>query len=50
MQLLAVAAADEIDFGTLQFDQLRIERGEDAAEGQLDVSIAARIWRARFLA
>ena len=38
-QLFAVAAADEVDFLALRLDELRVERREDAAEGQLDVGI-----------
>ena len=38
-QLLAVAAADEVHFGTLPLDERGIEGGEDAAEGQLHLRV-----------
>src|SRR5204863_5720170 len=38
-QLLAVAAADEIDLGHLHLDELGVERREDAAERDLDLGI-----------
>ena len=38
-ELLAVAAADEVDFRALRLDERRVQRREDAAERELDVGI-----------
>ena len=38
-QLLAVAAADEVDFRALLLDERGVERGEDASEGELHAGI-----------
>ena len=38
-QLLAVAAADKVDFGTLAFDALGVQGGEHAAEGEAHAGV-----------